>query len=146
MKEIGKVIGVEDELATVLIMRSTACGECGVCQVGRDKLEMIMTADNSVGAKVGDEVEVDMENVNFLTVMLIAYGFPLLALILGIFGGYYGMVALGLGEMAAQIFGAFFGLAALAASYVVIKFKEESIKKIKKFKPIIVGIRTKENI
>lgn len=146
MKEIGKVIGVEDDLATVRIVRSTACGECGVCQVGRDKLEMIMTVDNNAGAKIGDEVEVDMENVNFLTVMLIAYGFPLLALIVGIFGGYYGIMALGLGEKTAQIFSAFLGLAALATSYGVIKYKEESIKKIKKFKPIIVGIKTKDNI
>jgi len=146
MKEIGKVIKVEEGQATVIINRSTACGQCGACQVGREKLEMVMTADNNVGAQVGDEVEIDLENVNFLTATAIAYGFPLLALITGIFGGYYGILALGLGDKSAQAFGALFGLVALAISYGVIKFKEESISKIKKFKPIIVEIKTKDSI
>lgn len=145
MKEIGKVIKVEDDQATVIIIRGTACGQCGACQVGRERLEMIMTADNDAGAQVGDEVEVDLENVNFLTAVALAYGFPLLALIIGIVGGYYGMLALGLGDKNAQIFGFLFGLVALAISYGVIKYKEKSISKIKKFKPIIVGIRTKDS-
>jgi hypothetical protein len=42
--------------------------------------------------------------------------------------------------------GAIIGLVALAASYAVIKYKDESIKKMKKFKPVIVGIKTKCNI
>jgi len=84
--------------------------------------------------------------VNFLTAMLIAYGFPLVALIAGIFGGYYGLLALGLNHSTAQALGAVSGLIALAASYVIIKYNEESIKKIRKFKPIIVGIKTKDSI
>lgn len=143
MKEIGKVINIENNQATILINRSTACGECGKCQVGRDKLEMVMTADNNVGAKVGDEVEISLENINFMTAMLIAYGFPLIALIAGILGGYYGLLALGFNDDIAQAAGAIIGIVVLAASYIVIKFKDESIKKMNKFKPVIVGIRDK---
>lgn len=146
MKEIGKVIKIEEDQATIMIQRSTACGECGNCQVGREKLQMVMTADNEVGAMVGDEVEIDLENVNFMTAMLIAYGFPLLALMVGIFGGYYGMLALGLSDSTAQALGSIIGLVALAASYAVIKYKDDSIKKMKKFKPVIVGIKTKDSI
>lgn len=146
MKEIGKVIKVEEDQATIIIKRGTACGECGNCQVGREKLEMVMSADNNVGARVGDEVEIDLENMNFMTAMLIAYGFPLAALIAGIFGGYYGMLALGLSDGMSQGLGAVIGLLALAASYAVIKFKEESIKRMRKFKPVIVGIKTKDSI
>ena len=107
---------------------------------------MVMSADNNVGAQVGDEVEVDLENMNFMTAMLIAYGFPLAALIVGIFGGYYGLLALGFGDGMAQGLGAAIGLLALAASYATIKLKEESIKKMRKFKPVIVGIKTKDSI
>lgn len=145
MKEIGRVIKVEDDQATVIIQRGTACGQCGACQVGRERLEMIMTADNNAGAQVGDEVEIDLENVNFLTAVALAYGFPLLALIIGIVGGYCGMLALGLSDKSAQVFGFLIGIAALASSYAVIKYKEKSISKIKKFKPVIVGIRAKDN-
>ncbi|MEA4847721.1 MAG: SoxR reducing system RseC family protein [Clostridiaceae bacterium] len=146
MKEIGKVVKIEEDQATILITRGTACGDCGKCQVGRDKLEMIMTADNNVGAQVGDEVEIELENMNFMTAVMIAYGFPLLALTAGIFGGYYGSLALGQGNDTAQVFGAVLGLAALAVSYVVIKFKDESIRKMKKFKPVIIGIKAKDTI
>lgn len=107
---------------------------------------MMMTAENNIGAKVGDEVEIDLENMNFMTAMLIAYGFPLAALIIGIFGGYYGMLALGFSDSASQGIGSIIGIVALAASYLIIKSKDEAIKKMKKFKPIIVGIKSKDNI
>ncbi|HQJ37049.1 MAG TPA: SoxR reducing system RseC family protein, partial [Bacillota bacterium] len=84
--------------------------------------------------------------MNFMTAVTIAYGFPLLALAAGIFGGYYGSLALGLKDNTAQAIGVALGLAALAVSYVIIKFKDESIKKMKKFKPVIIGIRTKDSI
>ena len=107
---------------------------------------MVMTADNNVGAQVGDEVEIELENMNFMTAMLIAYGFPLVALMIGIFGGYYGLLALGLSDNMAQALGSILGIVALAASYAVIKYKDESIKKMKKLKPVIVGIKTKDRI
>lgn len=107
---------------------------------------MVMTADNNVGARIGDEVEINLENMNFMTAMLIAYGFPLVALVSGIFGGYYGLLALGLSDGISQGLGSIIGLIALAASYMVIKYKEDSIKKMKKFKPVILGIKTKDSI
>lgn len=107
---------------------------------------MVMVADNTVGAQVNDEVEIELENMNFMTAMLIAYGFPLFALMAGIFGGYYGLLALGLTDNTAQALGAVIGLIALAVSYVIIRYKDESIKKMKKFKPVIIGIRAKDSI
>lgn len=146
MREIGKVVKIEDDQATILFVRGTACGDCGKCQVGKDRLEMVMTADNDVGAQVGDEVEIELENMNFMTAVTIAYGFPLLALTVGIFAGYYGFLSLGFEENIAQAIGAGLGLASLAVSYIVIKYKNESISKMKKFKPVITGIRTKGSI
>jgi len=107
---------------------------------------MVMVADNNVGARVDDEVEIELENMNFMSAMLIAYGFPLLALIVGIFGGYYGLLALGFNDNMSQALGAIIGLIALAISYAVIKLKEESIKKMRKFKPVIVGIKSRDSI
>lgn len=107
---------------------------------------MVMTADNNVGAQVDDEVEIELENMNFMTAMLIAYGFPLAALIIGIVGGYYGFLALGLSDFMAQALGSIAGIVALAASYAVIKYKDDSIRKMKKFKPVIIGIKSKDSI
>ncbi len=107
---------------------------------------MVMTAENNIGAQIGDEVEIELENMNFMTAMLIAYGFPLVALILGIMGGYYGLLAAGFNSDTAQTLGAVSGLLALAVSYIVIKLKDKSIRNMKKLKPIIVGIKGKDNI
>ena len=62
MREIGKVVKIEGNQATISFTRGTACGECGKCQVGKDKLEMMMTAENDVGAQVGDEVEISLKH------------------------------------------------------------------------------------
>ena len=61
MRETGKVIEVSGNYAKILIKRGTACGDCGACQVGREKLEMVMTAENVIGADVGDSVEIDLK-------------------------------------------------------------------------------------
>lgn len=106
---------------------------------------MVMTAENNVGAQVGDEVEIELENMNFMTAVLIAYGFPLVSLIIGIVAGYYGLLSFGADSNTAQALGSLIGIAALAASYIVIKYKEESIKKLKKLKPVIIGIRTEND-
>ncbi len=80
MKEIGKVVKIEEDQATILITRGTACGDCGKCQVGRDKLEMIMTADNNVGAQVGDEVEIELENMKDNSKVAVEADYVVLAL------------------------------------------------------------------
>lgn len=100
---------------------------------------MIMTAENEIGAELGDIVEIDLETMNLLSATLIAYGIPLLALIIGIFAGYYGFLALGFSDGISQGFGAVIGLAGMAASYMLIKMNESKIEKMKKFKPILVG-------
>ncbi|HOE57836.1 MAG TPA: SoxR reducing system RseC family protein [Bacillota bacterium] len=146
MKEIGKVIKAEEDQVVIFIKRGTACGDCGKCQVGKEKLGMVMTTDNTVGAQEGDEVEIELENINLMVATLIAYGFPLFALAAGIIGGYYGSLVFGLKDNNAQAIGAALGLAFLAASYIIIKYKDKSISKIKKLKPVITGIRPKDSI
>ena len=48
MKEVGKILEINDGMAKVLIVRHTACGNCGACQVGKENLNMILTAENTV--------------------------------------------------------------------------------------------------
>jgi len=142
MRETGKVIEVTGNYAKILINRGTACGNCGACQVGREKLEMVLTAENNIGAKVGDSVEIDLEAMNLLSAALIAYGIPLLALMAGIVGGYYGFAALGISEGISQALASISGLIAMGVSYTAIKINESKIEKMKKFRPVLVGKKT----
>jgi sigma-E factor negative regulatory protein RseC len=139
MRETGKVIEVSGNYAKILIKRGTACGDCGACQVGREKLEMVMTAENVIGADVGDSVEIDLETMNLLSAALIAYGLPLVALIVGIVGGYYGFLYFGMSIGTSQVIASFLGLILMAVVYIAIKKNESKIERMKKFRPVLVG-------
>lgn len=105
---------------------------------------MVLTADNDVGADIGDTVEIELETVNLLSASLIAYGLPLLSLMLGIFAGYFGLLALGMSDGISQAVGAFTGLIAMALTFAAIKYNEDKIKNMKKFKPQLVGVKPKD--
>ncbi len=140
MKEIGKILEINDEMAKILITRHTACGDCGACQVGRENLNMILSAENTVKGKPGDRVEIELKTENFLFASFIMYGIPLLGLIIGLSGAYYGAKAVGYDENPAQVLAAVAGLALLALSYLGIKLKESKIRSMSKFKPVVVRI------
>ena len=144
MKQTGLVVGLDGEKAKIKMQRHTACGDCGACQVSKNQLTMLLDAENHVGAKTGDFVELDMETVDFLSAVVLIYVFPLIALIIGIFAGYYGILALGIKDIAAQGFGAVIGILAAALTYLVIKLKEDKLKDMKKYKPVITSIINNE--
>lgn len=89
MQEIGTVISTEGKKARVLINRHAACGECGACQIGREKMTMETTAQNDIKAKPGDSVLVEMQFMNVLEATGIAYGIPLLGFLLGAIIGWF---------------------------------------------------------
>lgn len=88
MKEIGVVLKTSGKDAVVMIKRHAACGDCGACQVGKEKMTMETRAENAAGAKVGDEVTVEMEFSGVIKATSIAYGIPLIAFLIGCALGY----------------------------------------------------------
>lgn len=140
MKEIGKILEVHDDVAKILIARHAACGDCGACQVGRENLNMILFAENSIQGKSGDTVEIELQTENFIYASLIMYGIPLISLIIGLLGGYYGAITMGYDENFAQIPSAIASLSMLALSYLGIRLRESKIKTMSKFKPVLVRI------
>lgn len=82
--EVKEVIGDE---AVVMLERTTACGECGQCMVGKKNLHMELKMKNTLDAKPGDMVTVEMEMKGVLSASLIMYGIPLVFFILGCFIG-----------------------------------------------------------
>jgi len=140
MKQTGVVIGIEGDKAKIKMQRHTACGDCGACQVSEKQLNVLLEAENTVGAKTGDFVEVDMETLDFLSAVVVVYLYPLISFIIGIFAGYYGFLFLGLADKAAQGVGAVTGILAAAVTYMVIRSREDKIKAMKKYKPAITNI------
>ncbi|MFZ7122035.1 MAG: SoxR reducing system RseC family protein, partial [Eubacteriaceae bacterium] len=139
MKEIGIVNSIRGNEAKVIIQRNAACGDCGACQVGKDKLTMEATAINVIGAKEGDKVEVEMKFVNVLRASFIMYGIPLIMFIVGsIIGYYYSSIVLEQPEN--PIFSFLFGIILTAITYFVIKYLDSKGKFSHKYEPQITNI------
>lgn len=127
MGEVGQVVSVDNERVTVILQRKEACAKCRACSVGMKSQEMQIKAVNKCSAKVGDNVEIVLEEMNFVKAVLIMYGFPFLFFLLGVFGGYYGSLALGMGNN--ELIGFVLGMLLVSAAYLIIKSQEDRWRK-----------------
>lgn len=140
MIEIGTVDSIIGKKAKVIIERSAMCGDCGACQVGKDKLTMETTVLNTVNAKVGDRVEVEMAFKNVLGASMIAYGIPLLFFIIGAM-----LSSLFTGGVENPVISFISGLVLMAATFIVIKILDKKDAFSFTYEPQITNIITKTN-
>ena len=83
MKEIATVIKLKGEFAQVRIGRNSACGSCGKCGMTENQKHIDLFAQNALGAKVGDKVELEIQETNTSQLAFVGYILPLIpALIL----------------------------------------------------------------
>ena len=82
MKEEGRVMEVEGKIAKVGIERKALCDSCRACNMSSDNV-MIAEAENVVGAKAGERVEVEIDAPHYLKISFMLYIFPLIGLIFG---------------------------------------------------------------
>lgn len=139
MREIGKVVAVNNGIAKVEIKRHTACGNCGACQVGQDKLVMETLAKNTISADIGDQVEIETETTNVLKASLIIYTFPLIMFIIGCLIGY-GVANYTNYQVWNNYIGFGTGLVFTLISYLIIRKNEKKFINDKAFQPTICRI------
>lgn len=128
MGEIGKIREFKDRDCVVVMERNEACKKCGACSKGLQSAEMIIQAENLCEAQIGDEVEIYLEQENFLKAVMILYGIPLISLFVGLGVGYLVSNLLSLDaykEAVAIIFGVIF----IGSTYLAIRKKEHIFKK-----------------
>lgn len=83
MEQIGIVKEVYGNMATVLVHRTSACGEnCAHCKGGCTSTDMKAQAENCVGAGVGDMVKMESDTGKVIFAAVMLYFVPLLAGIL----------------------------------------------------------------
>jgi sigma-E factor negative regulatory protein RseC len=91
IEEHAVVVGVEQDIASLEVVRRSACGlcgktrGCGISLFGRlfGHKSNVFKAQNSINAQAGDRVIVAIEENAVLTSALIVYGVPLATLLLG---------------------------------------------------------------
>ncbi len=83
MKELATVINVKGEFAQVRIGRNSACASCGKCGMTEGQKHVDLYLQNTLDAKVGDHVELEIHETNTSQLALVGYILPLVpALIL----------------------------------------------------------------
>jgi len=81
LKEQGKVIRiVKEDIAEVSFSPKSACAKCGLCHRASGG-EMVILALNEIGAKIGEGVEVEIPEVQFIKSSFLIFIFPIISLI-----------------------------------------------------------------
>ena len=126
MREAGKVVKVEDGVAYLLFIRTSACAKCGACGMIAGQNSITIQINDNLSVKQGDKVEVEFTSRNALQSSLIAYIFPLIMLILGVFIGY--VIPQKIFETT-DVFAAIMGIIFAVAAFVIIKLLNPVLEK-----------------
>ena len=126
---IGLVTSVSDGTAQIHFLRGSACAHCGACLTVGDS-EMEISLPNTLGAKEGDRVAVDLSPKRVVQASLLAYAVPLVLLIAGVL----------VGSRIADWAGFVLGIAACGISYLILRIVEKKSAKKKSFQPRMTRI------
>ena len=126
---IGIVTAINGGDAQIRFLRGSACAHCGAClTVGESEMEI--TLPNTLGAKVGDRVSVDLSPKRVVQASLLAYAVPLVLLIGGVL----------LGSRIADWVGLLFGVVACGIGYLILRIIEKQSKNKTRFQPRMTKI------
>ena len=126
---IGLVTAINGGNAQIHFLRGSACAHCGAClTVGETEMEISLP--NTLGAKVGDRVDVDLSPKRLVQASLLAYAVPLVLLIAGVM----------LGSRIADWVGLVVGVAACGIGYLILRVVEKHTKDKHSFQPRMARI------
>lgn len=123
LREPGVVVSVGGKYAEVVSHRQGACGgchaesSCAVLSGGAGKRETKIRVLNPVGAQVGERVEIEISEGNFMKASFLVYGLPIVVLVLLGSLGRYLALELGVAPASAESVGGVVGVLALGLSF-----------------------------
>ncbi|MDY6065157.1 MAG: SoxR reducing system RseC family protein [Finegoldia sp.] len=89
MTKDGIVVSTNDNKATVIINRSSACGgSCESCSSCSENKVQTIVCGNEIGAKVGDNVIISSEKTPLVKLTVLLYILPLCFFIVGLLVAY----------------------------------------------------------
>ncbi len=126
---VGFVVAASDGTARIRFLRGSACAHCGAC-LSAGESEMEITLPNTLGAKQGDRVAVDLSPKRMVQASLLAYAVPLLLLIAGVL----------VGSRYADWAGLALGISACGLGYLLLRIVEKRSAKVHRFEPKMTRI------
>ena len=140
MEQQGYIVGIIDEKTAKLKMqRHSACASCGKCTTTSEKKDIVVEVDNSIGAKLGDRVAVNMESMNILKAVGIAYIFPLIGLLIGTIGTYY-VLQLIENTKNIEVISSTVGIIIMLISFFILRKNDSKLRESRQYIPIITKI------
>lgn len=140
MEQQGYIVGIIDEKTAKLKMqRHSACASCGKCTTTSEKKDIVVEVDNSIGAKLGDRVAVNMESMNVLKAVGIAYIFPLIGLLIGTIGTYY-VLQLIENTKNIEVISSIVGIIIMLISFFILRKNDSKLRESRQYIPIITKI------
>lgn len=132
--EEGIVIEIDGSISKVRMGKHSNCKDCGACP-GSDAA--IITADNRIGAKLGQRVSVELQEANVLTGAFVVFILPLIFIFIGAVTGKQLGGLLGVSKLISEfIGGATFSIIVIA----VIKLFDQFVARKDKDIPVILKI------
>ncbi len=121
---MGKVISQAGDIAVVRFMRSDACGRCNACfHLGSPEADIEIA--NTLGARVGDMVSIELKGGSMVRASLIMYGVPLLGLLIGV----------AVGAQWGDLYAAVGGILLCGGTYFILRGLEPRFSRMDQFKP-----------
>ncbi len=130
----GIVIEVQGDLARVKTSRHNDCENCGACP---GNSAIVLDARNPLGAKPGQRVAIEIQEINMLKAAFIVYVLPLIAAFAGAVTGNWLADRLGYEAVWFQIGG---GLIFFVVAILYIRFFDRSSRSNVKMQPVITEI------
>ena len=144
MNQQGYIVEIVDNITAKLkLKRYSACASCGKCATTSEEKDIIVEVDKSIGAKVGDRVEVNMETINVLKAAFIVYTIPLIALLIGIVGTFYALNTINFNGNIETISGVV-GLVLTFIVFLILKKNDKKFRDSKEYIPIVTRIIVSE--
>jgi sigma-E factor negative regulatory protein RseC len=141
LKEIGEVIEVTGNVATIVVKRNASCEKCGVCGIGK-KAEIVFQLPNELNAKVGDRVVLQMKSGTLFKAAFLIYTIPLIMLLGGFLLGQKIAIQIGYDAAFSENIGIFSGFIFLILTYSTIYCWDKK-QSNSKFQPQIVKIASR---
>jgi len=142
IEDIGKVIRVSGDKASIEVERSSACAQCGLQEV--EELvaggKVVFEAFNMAKANVGDRVRVQVHSAAYMKASVFIYGVPVLLLIIGAILGVY---LAGKLNKSPDTMSALFGICGLIVGIIILfLFRKKGTKK--EYIPVVVEVITED--
>ncbi len=130
----GIVISAAGEMARVKTSRHNDCENCGACP---GNAAIVLDARNPLGAKPGQQVMIEVQEIGMLKSAFIVYMLPLIAMFAGAVAGGYAAEQAGSASYWYQVTGA---LVALVIAIMYIRHFDKRAGSNKNMQPVITRI------